>query len=140
MAATTYGTALIAKALFSQTTGILSLANLFFGLTTSDPTVSGALTGEPTATGSYARVSMTNNTTNFPVANPVLNGTAITFATSSAAWSTGATNLAFWFVTDSATLGAGNMLMSGALTTGRSVNASGVTLSFAASALSITVA
>lgn len=45
---------------------------------------------EPTGVGSYARVAITNNTTNWPNAAGGIksNGTAITFPTASAAWGT----------------------------------------------------
>jgi hypothetical protein len=56
------------------------LATIYFGLATA---VSNIETGAHTeATGTaYARVAKTNNTTNFPSANPKLSGTDIDFGT-----------------------------------------------------------
>lgn len=59
-------------------------ANLFAALYTTAPADDG--TGGTEANyASYARVSITNNGTNFPSANPKLNGTAITFPTATGA-------------------------------------------------------
>ncbi|MGH7722233.1 MAG: phage tail fiber protein, partial [Candidatus Dormibacteria bacterium] len=76
-------------------------ATVYIGLSTVadstgnvDATLAG---GEPTiGTGSYARIAVTNNTTNFPAAsgsNPSTSKlhVAFSFPASSAAWSTGAT-------------------------------------------------
>jgi len=113
-------------------------ATLYFGLSTADPTEAGVYTYEPDSTGAYSRVVVTNNGTNFPTGNPKSNGTAITFPVSTAAWSTTTTPLTHWFVTDSATLGAGDMLMSGAVTTSRVVDAAGIILEFAIGSITIT--
>lgn len=125
------------------------VATLYVGLSTQawSTTVTDAelLAGEPTATGAYARIAVTNNTTNFPAptgSNPctVKLATAESFPTSTAAWSTGTTALASVFIADSATLDSGNILWSAALTPDTdTVNGSGVTLSFAANALEATL-
>lgn len=57
---------------------------VFMALYSVSPTDASAGT-ELTGNG-YARVSITNNTTNFPAANPKLNGTTITFAQATADW------------------------------------------------------
>ena len=61
----------------------------YFALFTTAPNDNGAGGVEVTG-GSYARVSVTNNTTNFPAAalsaGQVVNGTAITFPTATGAW------------------------------------------------------
>lgn len=59
-------------------------ATLFAGLFTTMPLDDGTGGVEANYAG-YARVSVTNNVTNFPSANPKLNGTVITFPQSTAA-------------------------------------------------------
>lgn len=122
-------------------------ATLYIGVSTNAfPTTDALLkSGEPTSAGSYARIVVTNNATNFPVAagsNPATSKlhVAFSFAASSAAWSTGATPLASWFIADAATLAGGNVLWSGALNPATDiVNGAGVTLSFAIDALQFTL-
>lgn len=96
--------------------------------------------GEPTAgTGSYARITVTDNTTNFPTAtgtNPTTSKlhVSFSFAASTAAWSTGASALQSWAIYDALT--SGNMLWNGPLVPSTDiVNGTGVTLSFAIDAL-----
>ena len=83
--------------------------------------------------GSYARVSMTNNSTNWPAASSgsKSNGTAITFPTASADWSTA---VAFGILDASSS---GNLLYWGSLTTSKTVT-NGDTASFAIGTLTIT--
>lgn len=109
-------------------------ANVFMALYSGAPNAGG---GGTEATGSgYARVSVTNNTTNWPNAASGVkaNGTAITFATATGDWSTAANQVAaaLWDA-----LTSGNELYFGSLTTSKPV-LSGDTASFAASAVSIT--
>src|SRR5205823_752298 len=67
---------------------------LYFGLWGSAGSINDASTGGTTGEvsgGSYARVAVTNNTTNFPAATGTApttkkNGTAITFPTATANW------------------------------------------------------
>jgi len=61
-------------------------ATLYFALYTSAPGVGGG--GTEVTGGSYARASLTNNTTNFPAASSgsKSNATAITWTTASASW------------------------------------------------------
>ncbi len=83
--------------------------------------------------GGYLRVTVTNNTTNWPAATGATaaksNGTVITFPTASASWGT---VVAFGII-DAAS--AGNLLWWGDLTTSKAI-ASGDTASFAVGSLS----
>jgi hypothetical protein len=117
-----------------DTSGVVSLA----------PTQATILSSEPTSTGSYARVAMVNNPTNFSASTgntpaTKVNAAAVTFPASTAAWSTGATVVNLWFIADISTLAGGNVIAYGYLTTAQAVNASGITPSFAASALTNTL-
>lgn len=60
--------------------------NIHVALFTVAPADGGG--GTEVTGGSYARVSVANNTTNFPSANPKLNGTVITFPKATADWGT----------------------------------------------------
>lgn len=96
------------------------------------------LAGEPTSTGSYARPAVTNNSTNFPAATGVLPAsvswaTGVSFATSTAAYSTGSTPLLSAGFADASTLGGGHLLWYGSLTPSTiAVNASGIVIGVAA--------
>lgn len=108
------------------------------------PTNATILSSEPSSTGSYARVAMLNNAGNFTAAsgsNPATKttGAVCTFPASTAAWSTGATACNLFFLADVSTLAGGNVITYGYLTTSQTVNASGITPSFAAGALSATL-
>jgi hypothetical protein len=120
--------------------------SVYIGLSTSSPGSTGSIAGEPTiGTGNYARVQITQNTTTWSTAasGQITNGNAtITFPTSNAAWSSGATPLTNWFLID-ASSGSGTLgvIAYGTLTPATdTVNATGVTLSFALSQLTITMA
>jgi hypothetical protein len=124
-----------------------NLNTVYIGLTTqavSGATQANILSGEPTSTGSYARIAVTNNQANFPIATAatpsVLTcGGPFSFPASSAAWSTGSTNLIQAFIADSSTLAGGNVIAFGALGTPQAVNAAAITLAFASSAITITL-
>lgn len=109
-------------------------ATVYFGLwtTTLDDTSTGATAGEVSG-GSYARVAVTNNATNFPAASGGVksNGTAITFPTATASWGT-VTHMA---VLDAASNG--NILFWVALGASQAIG-DGTTASFDVSAFSIT--
>jgi hypothetical protein len=77
-------------------------ATYHIGLSGADPGETGATNNEPSG-GSYARVPVTNNSTNFPSGNPKSNGTVITFPTPSANWLGGA-NLTYFTIWNHATL------------------------------------
>lgn len=123
-------------------------ATLYIGVSTAASPASDStlLANEPTSTGNYSRIAVTNNSTNFPAAtgtNPATKKLHVSFSfpASNAAWSTGATALQSFFIADSATLAAGNVLWSGPLTPSTdAVNGTGVTLSFAVDALQFTLA
>jgi hypothetical protein len=109
-------------------------STLYLALYTAAPTSSGG--GTEASGGSYARVSITNNSTNWPAATgggpgTKANGTAFTFPTATAAWGT----IVAWGLFDAAS--AGNGIYFGTLNTSRAVNL-GDTPSFAIGALTIT--
>jgi hypothetical protein len=106
-------------------------ATVYFALYTSAPTETGG--GSECSGGSYARVSVTNNSTNFPASSSGVkaNGTAITFPTATANWGT----VAAFGVFDAST--GGNLLYFGTLSATRTVT-SGDTARFAAGDFTIT--
>jgi hypothetical protein len=111
-------------------------ATWYVGLSTT--TISNSAGPTEPSGGAYARVAVTNNTTNFPAATgntpaSSKNATTISFATSTASWGT----VTDAFLADAST--AGNVWFFGALTSSVNVNAAGFTLSFAANALTITL-
>jgi hypothetical protein len=122
-------------------------ATLYIGVSTAGLPATDAvlLAAEPTSAGNYGRIVVTNNATNFPAATGTSPATkklhvAVSFAASTAAWSTGATPLASFFISDSPTLGAGNVLWAGPLAPATDiVNGTGVTLSYAIDALQCTL-
>lgn len=132
-------------------TGPLFLNTLYIGLSTqawsNSVTDANLLSGEPTASGSYARIVCLNSSTNWPVAtgpvsgvDTIQNAVAQSFAASTAAYSTTTTPLASWFAADASTLAGGHVIWSGALTPATDIcNGSGVTFSFAINALKATV-
>lgn len=111
---------------------------LAIGLTSGVPsdTSTGASCTELQNTGSYARVSVTSNTTNWSADdttnNIAYNNNAITFTTPSADWG--------WtsglIIADTAVYGAGNIYFYGALTSAQFIQ-NGNTVSIPVSGLSI---
>jgi hypothetical protein len=128
----------------SQWTGV---ATVYIGVSTAayPDTDANLLAAEPSATGSYGRIVVTNNQTNFPAptgSDPTTTHlhVSFSFAASTAAWSSGATALKSWFIADASTLGAGNVLFKGALSPATDVvNGSGITFTFAIDALTFTL-
>ena len=108
-------------------------ATLHVGLSTADPTDDASGIAEPVG-GSYARVAVTNNATNFPAAvgGAKANGTAITFPTATGSWGV----CTHFFISDDPS--AGNMLAHGTLTASKTID-SGDTASFAIGDLDITL-
>lgn len=106
-------------------------ANVYVALFTSAPSDSGG--GTEVSGGSYARATVTNNSTNFPAASGGVksNGTAITFAQATGAWGT----IVAFAIFDA--LSSGNMLYWGALTASKTV-ANGDTPSFPVGSLVFT--
>lgn len=82
----------------------------YFAIFTSTPNAAGG--GTEVSGGSYARVPVTNNSTNFPAtsAQNKTNGTAINFPSSTAAWGT----ITAWGIYDAPT--AGNLWFYGPIT------------------------
>lgn len=105
---------------------------VYIGLSTTAITDSTAAT-EPSG-GSYARVAVVNDSTNFPAAESgsKANGTPITFPAATASWGT----IVGFFIADAAS--EGNVLAYGALSAPQAV-ASGETINFAVGALTITL-
>lgn len=108
---------------------------------------SSSTTGEPTiGTGNYGAASdMTSGgwtaapDPSVDTAAVSANASAITFPTSSAAWTTTTSTLGFWWMSLSATSKTeANYIGRGSVTNPVAVNTSGVTLSFAIAALSFT--
>ena len=109
---------------------------LYIALFTAAPSDSGG--GTEVTGGSYARVSVTNYTTNFPNASGTsptskANGTTITFPTATANWGT---VVAFGIFDASSS---GNLIAWADLTSNKTIG-SGDTASLAVSSLAITLA
>lgn len=79
-------------------------ADLYFALMTVAPTPSGG--GTEVTGGSYARVGLTNNGTNFPAAatRQKRNATAIDFGTATADWGTSMPGMAIYDASSGGTL------------------------------------
>lgn len=109
-------------------------ATLYVALYTVIPTDANASGTEVTG-GSYARVAVTNNLTNFPAASAgaKANGTAITFPAPTANWGI----VVGFAIYDAAT--AGNELAWGAITPNKTVNNGDPAPSFAIGDLDITL-
>lgn len=91
-------------------------ATVYLGLATADPTdaATGASTNEVANSGSYARVAITLGAA---ASRRVTQSGAVNFTAATGSWST----VTHWFIADSATHGAGNVLAYGALGTSKSV-------------------
>lgn len=122
-------------------------ANWYTRLSTAQPQDAGGGIAEPTSTGGYLATADLTSTNWTAAPDPSVdaaavsaNGVAITFPVSTAAWSTGATTLAFWFMStgSSTSTTEANYIGRGNVTNPVAVNTSGVTLSFAIAALSFT--
>jgi len=110
----------------------------YIGLKTGDPTDAGSGGTEPTdPTGAYSRITTAGANWDAAAAGAIQNGAALSFAESSGAWSTGATPLTHFIIMDAST--GGNLLAHGTLTVARTVNAAGVTLTFAIGDLDLTL-
>jgi hypothetical protein len=107
-------------------------ATVYVGLYTATPSDTGG--GTEVTGGAYARVAVTNNTTNWPAAASGLksNGTVITFPTATANWGT----VTQFGIFDASS--GGNLLIWGDLTASQSIN-TGATASFAVGDLDITL-
>lgn len=107
-------------------------ATTYIGLSTADPGETGSGLAEPSG-GSYARVAVTNNTTNWPAASAgsKSNGTQIAFASPTGSWGT----VTHWFIADASS--GGNMLYKGPLTAATTIGAGDPQPRFAAGTLII---
>ncbi len=116
---------------------ITSPANLWLALYTTDPTA--ADSGTEVTGGGYVRLSTATNGTDWTAsdADTWANAVVMSFATSSGAWSASA-SITHVGLRDAST--AGNLHWYEALTTPRTVTATGVTLSFAIGAITISEA
>ena len=115
---------------FRSTTVYIALSTAAY----SDAATGSAMT--EVSGGSYARVAVTNDATNWPAATGTSpasksNGAAFTFPTATAGWGT----VVSFYICDAST--AGNILYGGDLTASKTV-ASGDTATFAASSITIT--
>ena len=108
-------------------------ATLYAALYTATPSDTGG--GTEVTGGSYARVAVTNNATNFPAASAgaKANGTAITFPSPTANWGV----VVAFALLDAAS--AGNFLCWGAITPNKTVNNGDPAPSFAIGDLDITL-
>lgn len=107
-------------------------ASVYVGLFTAAPTDAGG--GTEVSGGDYARVEVTNNSTNWPAASggSKSNGAAMTFPVATASWGT----VAAFGIFDAAS--GGNLLAWGDLTTSRAI-ASGDVANFPADSLTVTL-
>lgn len=122
--------------LFGGSPTLDPLTNVYVGLTTSDPTDAGSPLTEPTiGVNGYARINLAVGALTIS-GNNVSNTSDASFPQSSGAWASG-TELTHFFLADAAT--SGNILGSAALTTGRTVDDTGITLTFSAGDLDVTL-
>lgn len=107
-------------------------ATVYIALYTAAPTDAGG--GTEVSGGSYARLSVTNNATNWPAASAGAkdNGVALTFAAATASWGT----VVAFGIFDA--VSAGNMLLWADLTTSKTIN-NGDTAQFNANDLDVTL-
>lgn len=108
-------------------------ATLYLALSTADPTEDGSGIAEP-AGGSYARLAVANNLTNWPVAvaGSKSNGQDFTFVTATASWGV----ISHMAIFDQAA--GGNMLAHAALTSSKTID-NGDTVIFETGNLTITL-
>lgn len=108
-------------------------STLYFALSTTTPNQSGGNITEPSG-GSYARASLANNKTSWATASSgsLTNDVEVTFAESTASWGT----ITYVVIYDALT--SGNAMYYDSLSPSRTV-ASGTTLYFAVSAITVTM-
>jgi len=106
-------------------------ATVYVGLSTSTITDAGGNITEPSG-NAYARVAVTNNSTNFPSASggAKANGAAITFPAATGSWGT----VTDFFISDASS--GGNIMGYGALTTAKAIT-TGDVASFAVGELDL---
>ena len=108
-------------------------ATFYFGLSTTAPSSDGTNVTEPSG-GSYARIGVTNNKTNFAVASAAAldNLTAITFVESSGSWGT----ITYVVIYDALT--SGNLLYYDALSPSKTIQTA-TTVLFAIGSVTISM-
>jgi hypothetical protein len=109
---------------------------IYLGLSTADPTEDGSGIAEPSGAAGYARVTTAPGDWNACTLGSGLldNLNALTFPEGTGDWGT----LAYWFLSDSGTIAAGNMLVYGSFTVPKAI-ASGDTARIAAGDLDVTL-
>lgn len=112
---TTYFLNCVRGNLFKTSTSPALPSKYYIGLSTTAPSINGAGVTEPATSAGYERVELTS------LANGdngcVTNSADINFKESTANWGT----VTHFVIYDSSTVGKGNLLMYGALTTARNV-------------------
>jgi hypothetical protein len=112
---TTYFLNCVSGNVFNTKTSPSLPKTYYIGLSTSTPTISGSGVTEPSTTNGYARLKLSSLGT--PTDGVVTNSSDINFAESTGSWGT----ITHFVIYDSATVGSGNLLMYGELTTSRTV-------------------
>ena len=114
--ATDYFENIVLDSILGDNAGASVASTVYIALFTADPGETGSFVNEVN-TGTYARVAVTNNSTNWPNASggQKSNGTQITFpAADATSWGT----ITYVGITDNASIGFGNLLLYGQLTSG----------------------
>ena len=115
-----------------------TMPTIYVGLKTADPTDDNSGGTEPTAgTGGYARVTTDGDSWDTAASGATANAKKLTFATSTTAWSTGATELTHFILMDALT--GGNMIGNGDLDDAEAVGAATIILEYAIGALDFTL-
>ena len=112
---TTYFLNCVAGNVFKTKTSPTLPTEYYLGLSTTAPAVGGTGATEPSSSAGYARVQLTQ--LGEPSNGVVSNSTAINFPESTSSWGT----ITHFVIYDSETVGAGNLLMYGELSTSRVV-------------------
>ena len=112
---TTYFLNLVAGNVFQSQPSPAIPPEYYIGLSTTTPNINGSNVNEPPASASYQRIKLTSLSA--PTAGVVTNTADISWPESTSDWGV----VTSYVIYDSATVGAGNLLMFGDLTTPRSV-------------------
>lgn len=114
---TTYFLNLVSGNVFKTAVSPGIPTNYYIGLSTTTPTAAGTGVTEPSTSAGYSRVALTSLSA--PNNGVVTNTSLISFNESTSSWGT----VTYFVIYDSSTVGSGNLLMYGALTTPRVVEA-----------------
>ncbi len=115
--------------------GAYTPPTIYVGLSTANPGEAGAGLAEPSGNG-YARVTTAAGDWNAASDGEIDNANDLEFPESTGAWASGSP-LTYFALFDAAT--DGNLLAYGPLSQSRTVDAAGITLSFAAGDLGVTL-